>query len=74
MNVTIEQLLAALPGAITIISAFAVCSWRITDLNRRVIMLEDIVRANSSRVVIVETKLISIESLLVRIAEKLRVL
>lgn len=55
------------------IATFAVCRWRISDLERRVDKLENAERNHSDRVVIIETKLDSIEELLRSIADKLNV-
>jgi hypothetical protein len=72
MNVTVDTF-AAVSGLIAAIGTFAVCKWRINDLDRRVLQLEQLERNHSDRVITVETKLSAIESLLQRIAEKLDV-
>ena len=61
-------------GLIAVISAaatFAVCRWRIMDLERRVQILEASERDHADRVIIVETKLDAITAILQRIEGKL---
>jgi hypothetical protein len=64
---------AAAISLIGVIATFAVCRWRIGDLERRVQQLEQSERNHSDRVVVIETKLTAIETILQRIADKLDV-
>ena len=64
---------AVVMALITFVATFAVCRWRIADLERRVEKLESVERNHSDRMVAVETKLESCIKILEKIAEKLHV-
>ena len=70
MSFTFDTFAAGL-ALVAAAATFAVCKWRIGDLERRVDILETSERSHSDRVVVIETKLESIESLLKRLVEKL---
>lgn len=64
---------AASVAIVSAVAVFAVCRWRIMDLERRVEMLEDSERNQGDRMVAVETKLDSATHILERIADKLEI-
>ncbi|GEM_PF-1961354 len=64
---------AAAVAVVGVGASFAVCRWRIQDLDRRVDKLEGFRDDHGERMGVVETRLTAIEEWLKRIADKLGV-